>query len=160
MIQTHSQWAQPMTDDINSALHSVTVTALSIHHPRSTKQSPYASLFTALRAAAERGLSVTVLAPAPSKTHPATAQNANTLAALAEIGAITHLIPLPGLLHAKTCVIDNSIVWIGSGNWTAAAAHYNREMYTRLVSARVARKLQGQVLSLASGMSGLDGAPW
>lgn len=156
----HTDWAPPLTQDIGYAQHSIYITVLSMHTPRHSTDSKYCKLFENLKAAIKRGLIVHVALPAASKTHGATLMNTGTLNELASIGATVHSIPMPNLLHAKTVLIDENIVWIGSGNWTAAAAHHNHEIYNRTESHYIARVLAKHWEELIKTNCDLTNKPW
>lgn len=141
MHSIHVKWAQTLTQDIKRAKTSISITALSMHITKGSATGVYAALFYELETAIKRGIAVSIYLPAASKIHPAASQNFTTLEHLRKLGALTHQVGLPSLLHAKTCVIDNRIVFIGSGNWTAAAAGLNREIYARIIDEKIALEL-------------------
>lgn len=140
----HFAWAQPLTQDIASARHSILLTALSMHPPRSEKAGNLAAIWQAIAEAVHAGARVDVILPAPNKAHPATLFNATTADRLRQLGAFCAWAPPDRLLHAKTCAVDQTIVWIGSGNMTAAAATYNHEAYIRAESVEFAARLHAQ----------------
>ncbi len=132
MIEYHgSTWAAKQADDIAAAQHSITMTAISALPPTRNARGVWPAWWAALTDAARRGVDVQMILPAPSRAHPATRANARTAERLAAAGVRPVLVPGPRLLHAKTALIDDAIVWCGSGNYTAAAAHHNYEAYTR-----------------------------
>lgn len=136
------EWADPLAADIAAAQHSILITALSLHPPRSSANKPIKRLWDAIAAAAARGVDVRFILPAPSRSHPATAMNGQAAAALHAAGVGVHYAPPSRLLHAKTACLDKSIVWVGSGNWTAAASAYNHESYLRIKSIELAHQLR------------------
>lgn len=152
-INLFFDWAQPLTNDLDSACDSVLITALSMHPPRDNSTGPISRLWAALQAAAARGIRIDVILAGASKAHPATAMNNATAARLHAIGAHHHAAPPARLLHAKTAVVDNSIVWVGSGNWTAAASAHNHEAYIRTIHADMARAMRAhwQAVGLIGG---------
>lgn len=142
MIEVYSSdWAQTMADDCATAQDSIAASALSLLPPRHPSQTPFGRLWQSWVDAAARGVRVVIFLAAPSKHHPATAQNITAGRIAREAGILTRLVPQPGLLHAKTLVIDASRVWIGSGNFTAAAAHHNHEIYCRFDSPQCAARI-------------------
>lgn len=142
MIELYEKdWAINMARDCTSARQSISASALSLLPPRHTTDSPFGQLWQAWCAAAARGVPVVFFLAAPSKSHPATAQNITAGALARAAGMSARYVPQPGLLHAKTLVIDERIVWIGSGNFTAAAAHYNHEIYCRFESVEIAQRI-------------------
>lgn len=137
----HFAWSEPMAADIARARRSVIVTALSMHPLRNAKASRLGALWDSLRAAVASGARVDVILPTPSNTHPATLQNGSAAAALAAFGARCHYTHPANLLHAKTVAVDSCLIWIGSGNWTAAAATHNHEAYVRAYAPKLAEEL-------------------
>ena len=136
-----NDWALKIAEDTEQARHTITLTALSCQPPRRLAQTGLSPLWLSLVSAAARGKAVTLILPASSKTHPATAYNNGTALRAAALGIKTKLIPLPRLLHAKTVLIDEAISWIGSGNLTAAAASHNREAWLRSTEEHIAVQL-------------------
>lgn len=146
------KWAEPLAADIDAAQHSILITALSFHPPRSDADKPINWLWRAVKNAAARGVQVEMILPAPSRAHPATAMNGQAAERLRAAGCLYHFAPPGRLLHAKTAVMDARLVWVGSGNWTAAAAAYNHEAYLRIESAELARKMRTHWID--SGLKG------
>jgi phosphatidylserine/phosphatidylglycerophosphate/cardiolipin synthase-like enzyme len=132
-----------MTHDINSAADAITMTALSLLPPRQIKNDDITRWWLALCDATARNVAVQVILAEPNIAHPATLRNATAADALATIGVQVALIPTTRLLHAKTAVIDNLVAWVGSGNFTAAAAHHNRELYLRVKNEITAIEVRG-----------------
>lgn len=137
-----ARWAERLAVDISQARHSILLTALSIHAPRRDDQSPLALLWRAMRQALAAGAELQIIMPAPCKQHPAAWQNAATAENIHKLGGQVHLLPPARLLHAKTVAIDDSIAWIGSGNWTAAAASHNHEIYARITGQEANARLR------------------
>lgn len=138
------KWADRMAADLDAAKTSVLITSLSMHPPRANSQNAISRLWGAMQAAAARGVMVDVVLAATSKSHPATAFNNAAAQTLYAAGCRAHAAPVGRLLHAKTACIDDAIIWIGSGNWTAAASEYNHEAYLRAESPELAARLRGQ----------------
>lgn len=124
-------WAGKIAADLKTARESVILTALSILPPRPSQHSDLATLIAEARAAAERGVMVLFVVPAPTKAHPATGRNATTARDLLASGVAVRLLNPANLLHAKTCTIDARTAWVGSGNYTHAAATHNHEAWIR-----------------------------
>ncbi len=141
-ITIFDKWAQAMTDDCAKAQTSITISAISCLPPLGKKGGIFGAMINAWKAAAQRGCKVTIYLPTPQKAHPATVRNAHTAETLHAHGIQTRFIPPPNLLHAKTCIIDHLTCWIGSGNFTAAAAHHNHEIYVRFDSKDAAQKIE------------------
>lgn len=134
-------WAAAIARDVVAATESVTLSALSLLPPRVRQKGDMATLCHALNAAARRGVTVRLILPAPTKAHPATSRNATAAEWARAAGCQVHLRPLPGLLHAKTALIDNLIAWVGSGNLTTAAASHNLECWLRVTHRQAAQNL-------------------
>ena len=136
-----SDWAVAMSTDCEAAHHSILITALSMHAPTKNAMGNWPRLWRSWVAASQRGCSVQVILPAPCSAHAATLRNPLAGRALADVGITINYVSGPRLLHAKTCIIDTSIAWVGSGNFTAAAAHHNFEEYIRAESPQIAAEL-------------------
>jgi phosphatidylserine/phosphatidylglycerophosphate/cardiolipin synthase-like enzyme len=140
--ELHTAWALPLVADIDAAQVSLLFTSLSLHPPRKMDDKPIARLWQAIEDAARRKVQIDFVLPQTSKSHPATAFNSSAAARLHACGAHPHAAPPARLLHAKTAIIDGSIVWVGSGNWTAAATAHNHEAYLRVCSPHLAAQLR------------------
>lgn len=139
-VTLHHDWAPALAGDIASAERSIYITSLSMQLPRRAGATPHHLILDALTKAPARGVRVDVVLPPPSKAHPACAFNRQVAGVLHAFGARVWFAPVSNLLHAKTATIDEQIVWVGSGNWTAAAANHNREAYLRVASATLAQQ--------------------
>jgi phosphatidylserine/phosphatidylglycerophosphate/cardiolipin synthase-like enzyme len=135
------EWARSMALDMHGATSSITLTALSYLPPRTLGLDEWSAWQIALDAARHRAILVVIMLPAPSTAHPATLRNQYAADIMRKMGATVALIPATNLLHAKTCLIDGRIAWVGSGNLTAAAAHHNRETYIRTTADQATRDL-------------------
>jgi phosphatidylserine/phosphatidylglycerophosphate/cardiolipin synthase-like enzyme len=142
--QLHTAWAAPLAADIAAARSDIILTALSMHPPRKLHGSPMGELWSALEHATASGVDVLFVMPRPGKTHPATAMNLHAAERLLAIGCRYAFVPLDHLLHAKTAIIDGTVLWVGSGNWTAAASGWNHEAYLRAHSPRLAAQLRAR----------------
>lgn len=138
----HTEWAQPLAADVAHARRSVVISSLSLQPRKADRAHPISLLWSAMETAANAGARVTFILPKPSGSHPATAFNLAAAADLSALGIRSVFAAAANLLHAKTCIIDSSIVWVGSGNWTAAAAAHNREAYIRCDSPSLAARLR------------------
>lgn len=127
----HTDWASAMALDIAMARSSVLITSLSLQTAETCPGHPLGMLWAAMHEAAQRGAAITFILPQPARSHPATAYNIHAGYALQAAGVRVIYAPTGNLLHAKTVTIDESIVWVGSGNWTKAAAAWNHEAYVR-----------------------------
>lgn len=128
---TTPTWPALLAHDVIEARRSITLTSLSLLIPGASAGNPFAALFRCLVAAAARGVRVEIFLAAPSKAHPATAQNATMARRAHDQGVIVCLVPGPRLLHAKTALLDGRVAWAGSGNLTAAASTHNHEFFLR-----------------------------
>lgn len=137
------RWALHLALDISAAQRSVIMTALSLLPPRTLKPDDFSGVWLALAAAVRRGVAVQMALPSPTVAHPATLRNDAAAAALRDIGAVPIMVPPINLLHAKTVSIDSRIAWVGSGNFTAAAAHHNRECWSRTHEPSAVAELAG-----------------
>lgn len=134
-------WAQAMADDCKAAKLTLHMTALSCQPPRTKTPGEWPELYQTWLDAVSRGLSVEIWLPTASPSHPATRFNLESARRMIADGINAHIIPVRNLLHAKTCIIDSKISYVGSGNFTAAAAHHNHEAYIRTECPLVATKL-------------------
>jgi len=134
-------WAEHMAECCALAQRSIHVSALSMLPPTQNASGDWPELWRAWCAAARRGVAVHIWLPAPSGIHPATKGNGGAGRAIVDAGMRIHFVQGNKLLHAKTAVIDESSVWIGSGNFTAAAAHHNYEAYIQATCPRIARQV-------------------
>ena len=127
----YSAWSREIAADIAKARASITLTAISCLPPRGKSLTDFGRLWAALAASAAAGCRLRFILPAPQRAHAATLRNGAAAEAIRDIGGECTLITGSRLLHAKTVLVDDAIGWCGSGNWTAAAAHYNHECWIR-----------------------------
>lgn len=142
-------WANHMAIECGNAQKTIHVSALSMHPPTPNGQGDWPELWRAWCIAAMRGVAVNIWLPAPSPIYPATKNNTGAGSKITLNGMHIHYVTGNRLLHAKTCVIDESSIWIGSGNFTAAAAHHNYEAYLRADCPAIARQIVNRWKSLA-----------
>lgn len=126
-----SAWAATLTAECRQAQQSIIISALSCLPPRTKTPGQWPDLWQSWVDAAARGIAVTLYLPLPTNHHGATVQNLQVATDAARVGIVCRLIKGPQLLHCKSVVIDRYAVWIGSGNFTAAACHHNHEAYIR-----------------------------
>lgn len=141
IITLAENWAREMAWDCAQAQHTITISALSLHPPRNHLTTDFGKLWQAWESAASRGVRVMFFLPAPCKAHPATGYNGSAARSAFDAGLSVRFVQATNLLHAKSAVIDGRIVWIGSGNMTAAAAHFNHEIYCRFESEEIAARI-------------------
>jgi len=150
VISYHGQgWAGALARSCAGARRSIYLSALSLHPPTPNAQGEWPELWRAWCAAVQRGVTVDMWLPAPSPVHPATARNSTAGRTASEAGITMHYVTGVKLLHAKSAVIDAAEIWIGSGNFTAAAAHHNHEAYLQAICPRIAHELISRWKSLA-----------
>jgi len=138
-VSLHAEsWPLDMRADLLAARIAIHLSALSLLTPTPPTRGPWRALWSALKHAPARNITTTIYLPVPQPAHPATRQNATSAATCHAHGMKIVWIPAPRLLHAKSCIIDSQIAWLGSGNMTAAACHHNRELYLRVHSHAIA----------------------
>lgn len=141
LIHLAEHWAQEIAADCAQAQRSITISAISLQPPRQITEMPWPQLWKSWILAAQRGVMVSIFLPSVSRAHPATAYNAAAALTAFNAGMRVRFVPQPHLLHAKTVILDENIVWIGSGNMTAAAAHHNHELYCRFQNHEIAARI-------------------
>lgn len=134
-------WALAMSKECAAAERTIHISALSMTPPTEHKTGHWQELWQAWCAAAKRGVNVHIWLPSPSEIYPATKGNIGAGRAIIEAGMHPHFVQGSRLLHAKTAIIDARTIWIGSGNFTAAAAHFNHEAYLRADCKKIAKQL-------------------
>ena len=95
--------------------------------------TPFTTLDDALRAAAARGVRVTVLLSNWQLRHPGPAQRLEQVDGIDVfiVTIPTHssgFIPFARVIHAKYAVADGEIAWIGSSNWQGDYFHLSRNV--------------------------------
>lgn len=150
LVTLAENWAREMAEDCRAAQTSITISALSMQPPRHPSPLPWGSLWQSWIAAAARGVRVTAFLAAPSAAHPATLQNSNAATFAHKHGLAVRFVPQPNLLHAKSCIVDSRLCWIGSGNMTAAAAHHNHELYVRFEAEQIAQRIEARFDAIAN----------
>ena len=142
-------WAGAMAAECAAAQKSIHASALSMHTPTPNAAGDWPELYRAWCAAARRGVRVAIWLPAPTQIHPATKGNITAGRSASASGIEVHYIIGNRLLHAKTAVIDGTSIWVGSGNFTAAAAHFNHEAYLQAKCPHIAKQMIARWESLA-----------
>lgn len=142
IVDFHSAgWADRIAADVDRASMLITLSALSFAIPRKPGLTGQPRLWAALCDAVERRVSVSIYIPAMTPSHPATAHNNSAAYIASRAGMSVIQVPMPRLLHAKTVQIDAEISWIGSGNFTTAAASHNFEAWIRTTDRATAAQL-------------------
>ena len=117
-------------DQADDTLHALFVTAAYRARVRIALATPYfvpdAALLMALCLAARRGVRVDLMLPARSNHRLSDLARCRALRSLAAAGA--HLWLVPGMLHAKLAVFDNSLALAGSANLDGRSLFLNYEL--------------------------------
>jgi len=142
-------WADHMAEECSAARRSIHISALSMLPPGPNAHGDWPELWRSWCAATRRGVRVDIWLAAPTPIHAATRGNFGAGRAITEAGMYIHYVRGPQLLHAKTAVIDAASIWIGSGNFTAAAAHHNHEAYLSARCPSIAKQIIERWESLA-----------
>lgn len=151
MITAHiTGWALEIAKDCKEAESSISISAISMFPPLRNADGDFCHLWQSWCEAAARGVSVDFFLPAAMQAHPATLRNHSAARMAYERGMNTHVVQGPRLLHAKSVIVDHRIVWIGSGNMTAAAAGMNHEFYVRFEHHEIAERLRTYLNSIAT----------
>lgn len=128
--------------DLRSARKSVTVAMYLIQMDDPERHTLLKGLLDELIACQKRGVSVSVLAEAsiPREDEPAL-RSAGALHYLAKGGVAVFTDNPATITHSKVVVIDESIVHLGSSNWTYSAFKKNHECNLRIQDPELARQL-------------------
>lgn len=149
MLILTPEWIKQMRADVENAAVIITLSALSVHPPKPDQITPFSAFMHALASARKRGVQVRAWATAPHASHPAAALNEAARRWFLAHGMEFRLVSGGRLLHAKTLTVDGQIGWVGSGNFTAAAAHSNHEAYLRVECDPDIKQLVNYLESLA-----------
>lgn len=132
---------QQLIQDIQSATSQITVAVAWFTNPQ---------LFNALLIKAKDGVSVSLLILNDRLNNK---DNGLRFQHLADIDRVKFYFSIPEkLMHHKFCVIDNSIVFTGSYNWTYAAEHWNDENLLRAEDLQLANTYVKAFDSLTVGL--------
>ncbi len=116
-------------DQTEDTVHALLIDACFHAQARMLAVTPYfvpdASLETAMRLAARRGVKIDVCIPAVSNHRLADFARSRALRALADAGVGIHL--LPRMIHAKAMVFDDSLALSGSVNLDSRSLLLNYE---------------------------------
>jgi len=117
-------------DQADDTIFALLVTAAYRARRRIALVTPYfvpeAALLMALCLAARRGVSVDLLLPAQSNHRLSDFARSRALRSLAAAGGKIRLVP--GMLHAKLAVIDDTLALAGSANLDSRSLFLNYEM--------------------------------
>lgn len=120
-----------MARDLDNADSSVILTSLSFHTSRGSSISPYTTLFNALKRCSLANLQCEAFLSNPASKNQAAWRNLSSSLVLSTFGWRVHFPNAGKLLHAKSMLIDQKILYVGSGNFTHSAAHNNWECFIR-----------------------------
>jgi cardiolipin synthase len=109
---------------------------------RKYPDSPSNQLIDALLNASRRGLKVEVILDISMKSDRTNTRNLETGKILKKGGVEVFFDPKNITTHTKLLIIDESIVVLGSTNWTYNALTKNHEVSTEIHSAAIAQKLK------------------
>lgn len=116
-------------DQAEDTVHALLIDACFHVHERILAVTPYfvpdSGLETAMRLAARRGVKIDLCIPAVSNHRLADYARNRALRSLREAGANIHL--LPGMIHAKAVVFDESLALSGSVNLDSRSLLLNYE---------------------------------
>lgn len=142
------EWIKKMHENVEASTQSIYISALSMQAPAHKSITPHSKYMRAIAAACARGVRVCVWLAKPRPDIPATHANTGARQWLMAQGIECRFCDDGKLLHAKTMVIDGLLLWIGSGNMTAAAAHHNHEAYLCVSDTSAARRWLDKLHSL------------
>jgi phosphatidylserine/phosphatidylglycerophosphate/cardiolipin synthase-like enzyme len=134
-------WARELARECDLAHESICLCAMSLQPPFRNTNNDWSELWQSWCRAVKRCVQVDIWLAAPQQMPRATLGNVGAGEALVRAGIGIHFVRGNRLMHSKSCVIDRCQVWIGSGNFTAAAATTNHESYIRLDSSRIANQV-------------------
>ena len=124
-------------DQAEDTVHALLLTAIYRARQRVVAVTPYFvpddNLLTALRLAAQRGVSVELIVPARSNHRLADIARQRALRDLAAAGAQVRL--TAGMMHAKAIVVDDTLALCGSLNLDARSLFLNFELMVAFYAA-------------------------
>jgi phosphatidylserine/phosphatidylglycerophosphate/cardiolipin synthase-like enzyme len=116
--------------------------------PKRNTRSDWQELWDEWVRAVQRGVQVNLWLAAPQSNAAATKGNSGAGAAAVAAGIKLRYVRGNKLLHSKCAIVDMERVWIGSGNFTSAAACENFETYISVTSPNIALLLCNNMESL------------
>ncbi len=124
-----TQYLPSGPDQTEDTVHALLIDACFQAHERMLAVTPYfvpdASLETAMRLAARRGVKIDLVIPAKSNHRLADFARNRALRALSDAGVSIHL--LPYMIHAKAVVFDETLALSGSVNLDSRSLLLNYE---------------------------------
>lgn len=136
-----------LISDINNAEESVYI-AIYMFKTYRDVTSGAGMITDALKKAADRGLDVYVAFDAGDPDDFVDKENRKTAKLLAERGVKVVFDSPDNRMHSKCAVIDGTISYVGSHNYTNSALKHNRELTVRIVSADAAAEVLSHIKSV------------
>jgi cardiolipin synthase len=137
-------------DTRTEAIHRLFFAAISGATERVWITTPYfvpdPPMVVALSVAAMRGVDVKLILPSRSNHRVTFHAGRSYYEQLLEAGVRIHEYA-PGMIHAKTMVVDGRIVLVGSANMDMRSFRLNFEVHTLLHDERTARDLESRFLT-------------
>ncbi len=132
-------------DNAVESIHRTFFAAISWAHHRIWITTPYfvpdRSLTVALETAALRGVDVQIILPHKSNHRVTHEAGRSWYAELLESGVRIHEY-LPGMIHAKTMLVDDHISLVGSANMDLRSFRLNFELHALVLDENLARALE------------------
>lgn len=145
------------------SFRDVIVSAMHEADHRVTLTTPYLvpdePMIVALRTAALGGLEVDVVVPLRSDNRLVSAAARAYYAELLEAGVRIHQYR-PGLLHAKTLVVDDAFAIVGSGNFDIRSFRLNLELTLLLFGEEVTRSVSDLQAAYIKDSTPIDAQQW
>ena len=124
-----AQFVPSGPDQAEDTVHALMLAACFRAEKRLLAVTPYFvpdhALLMAMRLAAQRGVEVTLVLPWKSNHRLADFVRGRALRALAQAGGRIRLVP--GMVHAKAVIVDDSLAWCGSVNLDSRSLLINYE---------------------------------
>jgi cardiolipin synthase len=150
-------------DTRTEAIHRLFFAAISGAKERVWITTPYfvpdPPLVVALQVAAMRGVDVKLILPSRSNHRVTFHAGRSYYEQLLEAGVHIHEY-LPGMIHAKTMVVDGRIVLVGSANMDMRSFRLNFEVHALLHDEPTARRLEACFLSDLAETVPVTLGPW
>ncbi|GAB7141149.1 hypothetical protein RsTz2092_11120 [Deferribacterales bacterium RsTz2092] len=146
-ILKNDEFLPPITQDISQAASEI-VCAIYMFKTDSRDKGFTKLLLDSMLDALKRGVKLYIIMDVSDDDSSSTKFNRETGAKLKRAGAEVRYDEPERMLHAKTCVIDGHISYIGSHNYTFSALQRNNELTTRIVSPDVAREVATYIKSI------------
>jgi cardiolipin synthase len=150
-------------DTRTEAIHRLFFAAISGATERVWITTPYfvpdTALFVALQVAAMRGVDVKLILPSRSNHRVTFHAGRSYYEQLLEAGVHIHEYA-PGMIHAKTMVVDGRIVLVGSANMDMRSFRLNFEVHTLLHDESTAKDLEARFLADLAETTPVTLASW